>query len=145
MRWRVLVGTDLDDLVLAGLKERAGEGILVERARRDFPGLLKRARLSVSQCGYNTAVDVLSAGCAAVFVPFARGAETEQTQRAEALAARGLAAVVAEESLTPERLAAGIDAALVPPKPAMTLDRNGARISADILIEAVNALRSETT
>lgn len=144
LRWRVLVGTDLDDLVLAGLKTSAGDGIVVERARRDFPGLLKRARLSVSQCGYNTAVDVLAAGCAAVFVPFARGAETEQTQRAEALAARGLATVVPEADMTPDRLAAGIDAALDLPKAALTLDRDGAGTSADLLIDAVDTLRNRT-
>ncbi len=143
LRWRLLVGSDLDDLVLADLKTGAGEGILVERARRDFPGLLRRARLSVSQCGYNTAVDVLAAGCAAVFVPFARGAETEQSQRAEALAARGLAAIVPEAGLTPQRLAAGIDEALALPRTALALDRNGARVSADILIDTVNALRNE--
>jgi predicted glycosyltransferase len=143
-RWRLLVGTDLDDLVLADLKTRAGEGIVVERARRDFPGILKRARLSVSQCGYNTAVDVLAAGCAAVFVPFARGAETEQTQRAEALAARGLAAVVPEAGLTPQRLADAIDAALALPPAKMTLDRDGARTSAGLLIDAVNTQRGKT-
>ncbi len=148
-RWRLLVGTDLDDLVLADLKTRAspteeGDGIVVERARRDFPGLLKRARLSVSQCGYNTAVDVLAAGCAAVFVPFARGAETEQTQRAEALAARGLAAVVPEAGLTPQHLADAIDATLGLPPVKMTLDRDGARASADLLIEAVNTQRGKT-
>ncbi len=143
-RWRLLVGTDLDDLVLAGLKTQAGDGIVVERARRDFPGLLKRARLSVSQCGYNTAVDVLAAGCAAVFVPFARGSETEQTQRAEVLAARGLAAVVPEAGLTPHRLAEAIDAALALPPMKLTLDRDGARASAGLLIDAVNALRGRT-
>jgi len=142
-RWRVLVGTDLDDLVLADLKNRAGRGILVERARRDFPGLLRRARLSVSQCGYNTAVDVLAAGCAAVFVPFARGAETEQTQRAAVLAERGIAAVVEEDGLTPERLAEAIDAALALPRVSLTLDRNGAQASAKLLIDALNEERGE--
>lgn len=147
-RWRVLVGTDLDDLVLADLKNRAGAGVLVERARRDFPGLLRRARLSVSQCGYNTAVDVLAAGCAAVFVPFAAGAETEQTQRAAVLAERGIAAVVEEAGLTPQRLAEAIDTALALPRATLpratlSLDRNGAQASADLLINAINELRGE--
>lgn len=142
--WRLLVGTDLDDLVLLGLKDRAGEGVVVERARRDFPGLLKRARLSISQCGYNTAVDVLSAGCRALFVPFARGDETEQTQRAEALAARGLCAIVPEEGLTPQALAEGVDAALSLPRRTLSLKRGGAAASAEILIAALNELRGES-
>jgi len=144
LRWRVLVGTDLDDRVLTDLQTRAGDGIVVERARRDFPGLLTRARLSVSQSGYNTVVDVLSAGCAAVFVPFARGSETEQTQRAEALEARGLAAVVPEAGLTPERLAAGIDRAMALPRTTLTLDRDGAAASAEFLIHAALQMKRET-
>ncbi|MEJ8572421.1 glycosyltransferase family protein [Microbaculum marinum] len=142
-RWRVLVGSDLDDLVLADLKTRAGPGILVERARRDFPGLLRRARLSVSQCGYNTAVDVLAAGCAAVFVPFAAGAETEQTQRAAVLAERGAAAVVEETGLTPQRLATAIDKALALPKTTLALDRDGARHAAALLVDTLNQIRGE--
>lgn len=141
-RWRLLVGTDLDDLVMLALKGRAGEGIVVERARRDFPGLLKRARLSVSQCGYNTAVDVLAAGCRALFVPFARGDETEQTQRAEALAARGLCAVLPEAELTPQALAQAVDAALALPRSAMPLDRDGAATSASLLVETLQRIRS---
>lgn len=142
--WRVLVGGDLDDLVLVGLKSRAGAGIVVERARRDFPGLLKRARLSVSQCGYNTAIDIMAANCPAVFVPFARGAETEQTQRAETLAARGLAVVVPEADLTPDRLAAGIDQAFALPRPGFRVDRDGARVSAEVLIGTLHELRRES-
>lgn len=141
-RWRLLVGTDLDDLVLLALRDRAGAGIVVERARRDFPGLLKRARLSVSQCGYNTAVDVLAAGCRALFVPFARGGETEQTQRAEALAARGLCAVLPEAALTPQALAAAVDRAMALPRSSLPLDRNGAAASAGLLVETLQGIRA---
>ena len=58
----------------------------VERARPDFRALLARAAVSVSQAGYNTAVDLLRAGVAAVLVPFEAGRETEQRLRAEWLA-----------------------------------------------------------
>jgi hypothetical protein len=36
--------------------------VIVERARADFPALLARATVSVSQAGYNTALDVLRSG-----------------------------------------------------------------------------------
>ncbi len=82
----------------------------MEPNRPDFRALLGHAALSVSQAGYNTALDVLAAGVRAIFVPFAAHDETEQTDRARALAARGLATVIAEHELTAERLAATVAA-----------------------------------
>jgi predicted glycosyltransferase len=67
-------------------------------------------------------------------VPFAAGGETEQTLRAERLELMGLARMIAEERLTPQRLAAAIDMQLARPKPeAHTLDVDGARKSAEAL------------
>lgn len=81
LRWRLL-GHDLPPL--------PGNAI-AEPPRADFRQVLAHAAASVSLCGYNTALDVLRAGVPAVFVPFDGGGETEQTQRAEALA--GLRAI----------------------------------------------------
>ncbi|MCW2307855.1 glycosyltransferase family protein [Rhodobium gokarnense] len=132
--WRLLVGHSHGAETLEKLAAGAPDGIVVERARPDFPELLKRARLSVSQAGYNTAIDILVAGVPSVFVPFKAGGETEQTQRAELLAARGLAEVVAEEDLTPKNLAAAVDVALSRPPSRLDVDLGGAARSADILI-----------
>jgi predicted glycosyltransferase len=133
-RWRILIGHDISEDAFAIYKMSAGEGIIVERARRDFPELLKRARLSVSQAGYNTVLDILVAGVPAVFVPFAQANETEQTQRAEALAAHGRAVVTSEAGLTPERLAAAIDDALALPRKQNRVCLGGAEESAEILL-----------
>jgi predicted glycosyltransferase len=86
-----------------------------EPNRADFPDLLAKARVSVSQAGYNTCVDLLRAGCRAVLVPFAEGREREQTLRAEAFAKAGRAALLPEDRLDPATLAAAIDAGPVPP------------------------------
>src|SRR3546814_4499117 len=51
-------------------------------------------------------------GVPGVVVPFAGGSETEQTQRARALAAQDLLTVVPEDGLDPARLADGIVRAL---------------------------------
>ncbi|CTQ56273.1 undecaprenyldiphospho-muramoylpentapeptide beta-N-acetylglucosaminyltransferase [Roseibium album] len=134
-RWRILIGHDISEDAFAIYKMSAGEGIIVERARRDFPELLKRARLSVSQAGYNTVLDILVAGVPAVFVPFAQANETEQTQRAEALAAHGRAVVTSEAGLTPERLAAAVDDALALPRKQNQVRLGGAEKSAEILID----------
>ena len=137
--WRLLVGRTHDAATLAALAAlaaQAGDGVVVEPARPDFPGLLKRARLSVSQAGYNTVLDILAARVPAVLVPFAEGSETEQRQRAASLASRGVAEVVDPEALTPESLAAACDRCLTRPPAGLEADLAGATRSAAILIDA---------
>src|SRR3954470_9709998 len=99
--------------------------VAVERARPDFRALLARAAVSVSQAGYNTAVDLLRAGVAAVLVPFEAGHETEQRLRAECLAALGLARLLPEAELAPATLAERVRIQLTggaPPRPEIRLD-----------------------
>ena len=84
---------------------------------RDFPTLLRNCCLSLSQGGYNTVMESLTAGARAVIVPFAEGQEIEQTMRARRLAERGALHLVEPGELTPQRLAAAIDAALAGPAP----------------------------
>lgn len=134
LTWRVLIGHDVPDGTFEDYRNMAGPGLIVERARPDFPGLLNRARLSVSQAGYNTVLDILIAGVPAVFVPFAQVKETEQAQRADALAAHGRAVTVSEKGLTPEALAAAIDDALALPHQPHRVRLGGAENSADVLI-----------
>jgi predicted glycosyltransferase len=67
--------------------------------RPDLAQLMTKARVSVSQAGYNTVVESLAAGCQPVLVPFLREGEAEQLQRAERFAALGLATLVRPEAL----------------------------------------------
>ncbi|MCF1505522.1 glycosyltransferase [Afifella sp. H1R] len=134
--WRVLAGPHLSSADFAALAKAAPPGIVVERARRDFPDLLKRARLSVSQAGYNTAVDILQAKVPALFVPFAAGSETEQTQRADLFAINGLAVVVPEEALSAENLARAVDQAMQLRPMAVPFSLDGAQKTAKLLIAA---------
>lgn len=112
LTWRVLVGINLPEAGFAALRAKAGPGVIVERARPDFARLLGRCRLSISQGGYNTVMEVLQAGCRAVVVPYAGGLETEQTLRADLLAKRSSLVVLPEETLSPAALAAAADRAL---------------------------------
>ena len=137
--WRLLIGHQHDLELIDRLAATAPAGIIIERARPDFPALLKRARLSVSQAGYNTVNDILVAGCRAVFVPFKAQGETEQTQRAELLERRGIARVVAEENLSAASLAAAADAALALPLSHLPVNFDGAGTSADILFDTLRA------
>lgn len=138
--WRLLAGPDVPEADVRALAADAPPGTVVERARPDFPALLRRCRLSISQAGYNTVLDLLQAGCRAVVVPFAAGSETEQATRARLLEERGRLAVVDEATLTPDTLAAGVARALaLPPPPAIPLRLDGAAATARLLLDAVAA------
>lgn len=120
--WRLLVGHGIPDGTLDALSDSLPPGTVM-RARADYRALLASARVSVSQCGYNTAVDLLVTGTPAVLVPFEAGRETEQRLRAERLAAMGRARIVAEDALSPDTLlAAVLDAPPPPEGPRPALD-----------------------
>jgi predicted glycosyltransferase len=126
-RWRILAAA-------TGLTPRREPGLIVEPNRPDFPALMARARVSVSQAGYNTVVDLLAARARGVLVPFAEGRENEQSLRAAALAARGLAICLDETELTPDMLAQAIDRAAAAPRPVHDIRLDGAARSAGLLI-----------
>ncbi len=131
--WRILAGASLTEEEFATIRDTAPAGVIIERFRRDFAPLLRRCHVSVSQAGYNTVLDILAARTRAVLVPFAAERETEQSIRAEHLAARGAAVLVRESDLTPATLAAAIEcAAAREPRP-MVLATDGARRSAALI------------
>jgi predicted glycosyltransferase len=113
LTWRLLVGDNLP-MAERGLLN-GGKGIVIEPARADFTTLLRNATLSISQSGYNTVVETLCCADRAVLVPFGTARETEQTDRARALAERGMVAVVPSEALSPESLAVAIERTLAGP------------------------------
>ena len=109
--WRILVSNVIDDTGFARLQNLATEGIVVERNRRDFPELLARARLSISQAGYNTMTDLLATSTPAVVVPYAEAEELEQSLRADRLQQLGRVILLAERDLSAETMAEAIDRA----------------------------------
>lgn len=111
--WRLLVGENLSAADRAAL--RGGPGIVIEPARPDFVTLLSNAVLSISQAGYNTALEVLRFADRAVLVPFSSARETEQADRAAILAQRGMVSVVPPDTLSPATLAAAVDRAMAGP------------------------------
>ncbi|MEO1159551.1 MAG: glycosyltransferase, partial [Pseudomonadota bacterium] len=80
-RWLIVTGPNLPDEAVARLQADASEDVEIVRFRPDLAHLLRQARVSVSQAGYNTVADVLRAQCASVLVPFASHGEQEQTIR----------------------------------------------------------------
>ena len=134
--WRILAGNNLPDSEYRKLTTltAGGVGMQLERSRPDFTTLLANCALSVSQAGYNTLMEIVSAGARAVVVPFARGQETEQTLRARCFAERGLLEMVEENALAPATLAAAIDRAAQKPRAARGgINLDGARRSAILI------------
>lgn len=118
---------------------RGRAGIRVRRSVPDLCMELARASASVSQCGYNTALDVLRAGVPALVVPFAEGREDEQTRRAERLENLGAIRVLADRELSGSRLATEIRALLAFEPQPMELECDGARETTRIVSELVGA------
>lgn len=124
--WRILVSRQENPAAVEELRQLAGGDTIVEPVRPDFPGMLRRCLLSISKAGYNTVMETLASRARAVVVPFAGGEETEQALRANLLAERGLLQVVRESDLSPQRLAAAIDAALASPPARANIRLDGA-------------------
>ena len=135
--WRVLVGYNTPESAYLAHQAAAPGGVIVERARNDFPQLLANCALSISQGGYNTVVEVLASGARALCLPFAEGKESEQTLRCRLLAERGLLQLLEQDAPDPEQVALAVDRALEAPRndgPLVEMD--GAARSAEILLEA---------
>ncbi|MDF1733907.1 MAG: glycosyltransferase [Minwuia sp.] len=113
--WRFRHGRDAPVDRIAHWRALAGPGAIFEPVAPDFTDRLAAARLAIGQIGYNTAAELLATGTPAVIVPFAGGAETEQTRRAERFAAMGYP-VLPESRLTPGNLVAAIDVAARQPR-----------------------------
>ncbi len=134
--WRLLAGPHLPAADFAALAARLPPGVALERFRPDFPAMLFRCRLSISQGGYNTVLDLLAAGTRAIVVPFAAAGETEQAQRAALLAARGAFRLLPDPELDGSTLAAAIDQVLAaPPPPRLAIRRDGAAETARTVAE----------
>jgi len=141
-RWRLLVAKG--DAALADrLRALAPpDRMMVEPVRPDFRALLGRSSASVGRCGYNTALDCLTAGVPSVFCPFEDGKEVEQTIRATILARQPGIATLREAALTPDSLARALQSVLgvrIPPLSPTALA--GAARS----VEIVEALLAEKT
>ncbi|WP_395015728.1 glycosyltransferase family protein [Dongia sp.] len=134
--WRLITGGNLPQEDFERLQQEA-QGFTVERFRTDFKELLAHCRVSVSQGGYNTVLEILATRTPAVVVPFAEGVESEQTDRARLLHEKGLLRLLPAPELDPMRLAEEIDRASVMTIPPFTINLDGARQSAALILDAL--------
>ncbi|NKC16884.1 MAG: glycosyltransferase [Gammaproteobacteria bacterium] len=137
-RWRILVGDNVADGDFAALKSAAEHPLtVVQRVRPDFPQLLKRAHLSISQGGYNTVLDVLQSAVPALIVAYHDRSEREQLLRARILAQAGYVSLLPNGDLTARSLAtAAVHAAAFTPRP-HRIQVGGAERTVDFLAEVL--------
>jgi predicted glycosyltransferase len=107
--------------------------IRLSRYTPDLAAVLKSAELSVSMAGYNTVMDILSAGVRALVYPVTSNGDQEQSVRAEKLARMGVLDLIQSEELVPEELAQKLVAALRKEPTRLALNRGGAANSALLL------------
>ncbi len=133
---RLIAGPFLPEAEWRGLRARTRgvAGLNLRRAVPDLGAELRAARASVSQCGYNTALEVLQARVPALVVPYSGPGEDEQSRRARRLAELGLVRVLDPSSELDGRvLADAIADVLGDRAQRVELDLDGARASAKIL------------
>ena len=137
--WRLISGPNLAESAFQALASRLPANARLERFRPDFPALMAAARLSISQAGYNTVMDILCTGVRALVLPFGEGGESEQTMRARLLAERGLLSLL-EPPFEAAALARAIDATLARERPtAARIDLGGAGTTARLIAERLAA------
>jgi predicted glycosyltransferase len=146
-----LLGPRARTKVVAGPFLPEDEWQSLERSARGTPGLellrsvddleaeLRGASASVSQCGYNTALEVIRSGVPALVVPFAEAGEDEQTRRARRLESLGAVRTLDPAELDARSLARAVArlADFAPRAP--QLDMDGAATSAALVAEMAGA------
>lgn len=132
---RIVAGPFLPEPAWQALRARC-EGVAGVTLLRHVPDMvaeMRAARASLSQCGYNTALDLVVSGVPALVAPYETATENEQRGRAEKLAALGALQCLPRGALAPAPLAEALGALLrFTPRPA-ALALDGAARSAQLL------------
>ncbi|MEL6946021.1 MAG: glycosyltransferase [Pseudomonadota bacterium] len=144
-RWLLITGRNAPADVHRHLSDAVPAHVRVERYVPDLPGQMRTAKITVSQCGYNTAMDALGArdgaGTAIVFVPHDGGNQTEQLKRSRLLEQNGFCVCLPETELSTPRLLAAMNQAVGLPSPTKRILFDGARRSADMILDWIGAHR----
>lgn len=116
-------------------------GVTLVHSVPDLYRELSQARASISQCGYNTAMEIVQAQIPALVVPFADGGEDEQLKRGRRLEAMGAVRVLEQKEMTPKRLAEEMRNLIDFQPRTAHLDFDGARRSTEILHDLLERRR----
>jgi predicted glycosyltransferase len=134
---RIIAGPFLPEPHWVALQAAAAQqaDVTVLRHVPDMVEEMRRARVSLSQCGYNTALDLVIAQVPALVVPYHTRTENEQQDRAARLADLGALMNHGTAALTPEGLCRELEALLGFSPTASALQVDGARRSAEAVLQ----------
>lgn len=99
---QIFTGPYADDKLLRELKGFEQKNVRVDKFTNQFQEWVAAADLSISMAGYNTCMNVLSAGTPALFYPFSQN--HEQQMRVERLADRVPCKILTKSDLQPKAL-----------------------------------------
>jgi predicted glycosyltransferase len=141
---KIVTGPFLPEEAWRSLRESARRlpGLSVRRFVSDLCAEMRGSAASVSQCGYNTALDILRAGVPALVIPFAEGGEDEQMKRARRLESLGALRVAEQQGLDPQRFAQELRELLKFRPRQSALDMRGAHNSARLIESLLRAQSS---
>ena len=103
------------------------DGVTMVKSLPDFRARLAGAAVSISQAGYNTLVEAVSARTPSIVVPFETEREQEQVTRAQAFVDLGLVRMIRARALEPRLLARMLDATAGSVPPPSRIDFDGKR------------------
>jgi predicted glycosyltransferase len=124
---------------------RQKQGISLIRSVPDLGVELRSAAASISQCGYNTAMDILCSRVPALVVPFSGDKQDEQMNRARRLERLGALRVLEQERLNAQTLAAEVEHLLHFEPSAIALNMNGVENTAQVLKDLVQERQTVAT
>ena len=122
---------------------RDKKGVSLIRSVPDLGVELRVASASISQCGYNTAMDILRSRVPALVVPFSGTKQDEQMNRARRLERLGALRVLEPGRLNAETMAIEIESLLQFRPEVLQLDMNGVENTAQLLCDLVRQRRTK--
>jgi predicted glycosyltransferase len=132
---RVIAGPFIPEQSWQALEElvREHQGISLVRSVPDLGVELRSATASISQCGYNTAMDILRSRVPALVVPFSGDKQDEQLNRARRLERLGALRMLEPERFNAQTMAKEIQSLLQFRPSPVQLDMNGVENTAQFL------------
>ena len=141
--WCLSTGPNLASDQYEKLTKDLPSHITVTRYLPNLAEQMKRAGVSISQCGYNTAMDALAAhrdsNCRAVFVPYDTEGQSEQLRRAQLLEEAGYAVCLPQSKLTSQGLLQACEKARSLKQVQHEVDFDGVKNSAKMLRSFLDA------
>lgn len=130
-----LPGIDWLSLLRFGRKR---PGLTLYRSVPNLTLFLKNARVSISQCGYNTVMDLLQTHVPSLVVPYAEGRENEQSRRAEKLRKLGVVRTLPQTELNPSVLLGEVKILCSLDNPRHGLDLGGCAKTLKVITHLLN-------